>query len=388
MRELLGITWDHPRGIDALAAAGRSYELQNGVAVRWRARSLESFEQTPVTALVNDFDLVALDHPFIGDAVQAGALLQLDDILGGREIEQREQDSCGPSAQSYRWQGSVWAGAVDAACMVSALNNVALRGVSGPRSWSEVSILSRSIGADRVLIAANPTHLYGTLLCLCEDLAPNSPRQDDGRPAWWADSGIEPSLLVEAMNRLRELLTLCAPESLELDPITVLERIATEDDIAAYTPLVFGYSTYSTPGPDQGRVTFAEAPSTSGQPVGTLTGGVGLAVSSQSRSATIAADFVRFATDSSVQAKVMAPVGGQVGRRSVALDPEVDRRSGGFYSGTIQTMDRAFLRPRLIGYPSFQRAAASALHAEFRRGQAASDIATTLNGLWRSHAIS
>ncbi|GAA2069333.1 ABC transporter substrate-binding protein [Streptomyces albiaxialis] len=342
--------------------------------------------------LTGEYDLVALDHPFIGDAVEAGALLPLDSVLPPGELRERAGDSAGPSHASYHWRGRQWGGAVDAACMVAAHRAGAVERTEIPERWDDVPAFARRHGREAVLLAANPTHLWGTVLSLCEAGADTAagPREGwrrgaDGRPEWWGDAGVDPALLGEAVERARRLLALCAPESSAADPIAVLERLADPHDAALYCPLVFGYVTYARPGARPALVAFTDAPRLGDEPVGTLTGGVGLAVSARSDAGRDAAAFVRLATSAQVQRGPAHAAGGQAGRRSVWLDARVDDEVTGFYRSTLATMDRSFLRPRLPGYPAYQRAAAEELHRGLAKGVRGRDIVTELGNLWRKH---
>ncbi|WP_328377110.1 hypothetical protein OHB13_12280 [Streptomyces sp. NBC_00440] len=389
---LRGMTWDHPRGIDALRAGSDEFERLTGVAIDWTARPLREFEDTSVVELAARYDLVALDHPFIGDAVAAGALMPLDTVLLPAELAERADDSAGPSNSSYHWKGRQWGGAVDAACMVSAHRAGAVDPAGIPGRWDAVAAFARRCGRESVLLAANPTHLWGTVLSLCEAVSNTAVgprdgwrRSGDGRPDWWGDGGIEPAVLDEAVDRALRLLPLCAPESLRSDPITVLERLARSGDPAMYTPLVFGYITYARPGARGELVAFSDAPRVGDDPVGTLTGGVGLAVSAHADSGREAAAFVRFVTSAKVQGGLSRDAGGQAGRRSVWTDEDVNAQVTHFYRDTLATMDRSFLRPRSPGYPSYQRAAADALHRGVLNGVGRREIVAELGKLWRVH---
>ncbi|MBU3865065.1 extracellular solute-binding protein [Streptomyces sp. 4503] len=389
---LRGITWDHPRGIDALRAGGDEFERATGIAIEWTVRSLQEFEDASVVELARTYDLVALDHPFIGDAVEAGALLPLETVFLSGELRERAADSAGPSDTSYLWKGQQWGGAVDAACMVSAHRAGAVDRTGIPTRWDAVPGFSRRHGREAVLLAANPTHLWGTVLSLCEAgtntaVGPHDSRgrREDGRPKWWRDDGIDPEVLEEGIERVCRLLPLCAPESLASDPITVLERLSSPDDPALYCPLVFGYVTYARPGARAALVAFSDAPRIGEAPVGTLTGGVGLAVSAHSPAGRDAAAFVRFATSAQAQAGTSHDAGGQSGRRSVWADERVNADVTHFYRDTLDTMDRSFLRPRFPGYPAYQRAGADALHRGVGNGERPQEIAAELGRLWGKH---
>lgn len=397
MTTLHGMTWDHPRGIDALLAVGREYTANTGVEIDWVARPLHEFEETPLARLATRFDLLAMDHPFIGDAVEADALIPLDGVWSRADLDDRAGDSAGRSVASYSWNGRQWAGAVDAACMVSAYRTGAIDSAAIPREWEQLAEFSAEHGRRAVLLAANPTHLWGTVLSMCHGLSGSgalpdgastgtSTGSDDGRPGWWGDDGIEPDLLADAISCVIDVVALCAPESMAADPIAVLDRLSAADGAeptVLYSPLVFGYITYSVDGAKPTLVSFADAPGFGSGPVGTLTGGVGLAVSAHSPHREAAADFVRFATDREVQLGSYSAAGGQAGRRSVWANDELDHRVNGFYGNTLATMDRSFLRPRLIGYPEFQRLASLDLHSAVTEARPVGETVRRLADIWK-----
>ncbi len=70
MQRLEALTWDHPRGYNALAAAARLQAFAgSGLSIAWDKQPLEGFESHPITDLCARYDLVVLDHPHVGEAV-------------------------------------------------------------------------------------------------------------------------------------------------------------------------------------------------------------------------------------------------------------------------------------------------------------------------------
>lgn len=381
MVSLRGMTWSHPRGVEPLLAAAREFAaLRPVVEVDWQARSLAEFEETPVTELAARFDLLAIDHPFTGTAYADQAFLPLDGLLPADVLAEQADGSVGRSHASYQWEGRQWALAMDAAAQVAAYRPDVVDAV--PRSWDAVRALAADV---TVAIAANPTHLYSTLVSLCHDQAPDRAPHLDGRPAWWGTDGPAPDVLTAACERLYELLDLADPRSLDLDPIGLLDEMSapTTTPQICYAPYLFGYATYARAGERQHLVAFADAPSTVGTPVGTILGGVGLAVSSRTPHPEVAAEFARFVVDPSFQRGTYAASGGQPGHRKAWLDDEVNAATASFYTGTIATLDAALVRPRVVGYPGYQRRAGELLHAAVRTRQPARDIAESLRALWR-----
>ncbi len=72
MIALRGITWDHPRGYQPLAASADPYAAEFGVRVTWDRRSLKDFGDAPIDLLAADYDLLIIDHPHMGLAAEAG----------------------------------------------------------------------------------------------------------------------------------------------------------------------------------------------------------------------------------------------------------------------------------------------------------------------------
>jgi len=385
---LQGITWDHPRGVDCLKAASEEFSRHNrSIRIDWTARPLREFEDTPLIELAERYDLLAIDHPHIGDAVEQGALLALEPLLPASDLNRLGEDSPGPSHASYSWHGQQWALAVDAACQVSAYRPDLIDQAELPGTWKALERLAAEHGRERIALAANPTHLWCALLSLCEASAQNTGRRPDGRPVWWGDEGIDPAILVQALRLLQELLTMCAPASLKHDPISLLDQMSETDDYL-YVPLVFGYVTYSHPRPGLARIRFTNPPGLGGTGTGTITGGVGLAISAKSKTPKNAADFLHFVTSARCQGGTYLAAGGQPGLRSVWGDPAANRPVDGFFADTLYTMDRSFLRPRLVGYPDYQRHASLRLHEMFLSGKQPGTIASELIRLWNRDVIS
>jgi multiple sugar transport system substrate-binding protein len=117
-----GLTWDHPRGRDALIAAARG----SGLDLTWDVHPLSGFESTPIEQLAERYDVIVLDHPQLGDAIRHDCLQPLDEVV--------DADFVGPSVASYRMNGRLWAWPLDAATQVAA-TRVDLVG-EPPRLWS------------------------------------------------------------------------------------------------------------------------------------------------------------------------------------------------------------------------------------------------------------
>ncbi len=75
MQVIKALTWDHPRGYNALAAAAKLSETANsGLDIHWDKQPLEGFESHPIADLCARYDLVVLDHPHVGEAISGNCL--------------------------------------------------------------------------------------------------------------------------------------------------------------------------------------------------------------------------------------------------------------------------------------------------------------------------
>ena len=78
---LNGITWGHSRGITPLlAAAQRFYELHPDVEIHWKKRTLQEFADFPIEKLTEKYDLLIIDHPWVGCAAATKCVLPLINI--------------------------------------------------------------------------------------------------------------------------------------------------------------------------------------------------------------------------------------------------------------------------------------------------------------------
>lgn len=117
----LGLTWDHPRGRDALEEAARRVNAgRSGPLLDWAVQPLEGFASAPIAELAARHDLLVLDHPHIGEAVAEGCLIPLDELFPAETLAAWARDSVGRSFASYVWDGRPWALPLDVATQVMA----------------------------------------------------------------------------------------------------------------------------------------------------------------------------------------------------------------------------------------------------------------------------
>ena len=95
---LNGITWGHSRGISPLLAASQRYaELYPGIEINWKKRSLQEFADFPIEKLTEEYDLLIIDHPWVGCAAATGCVLPLNEYLDEKYLADQLNNSVGDS---------------------------------------------------------------------------------------------------------------------------------------------------------------------------------------------------------------------------------------------------------------------------------------------------
>jgi multiple sugar transport system substrate-binding protein len=113
---LRGITWGHSRGITPLLAAAQRYEeLHPDVQIQWKKRTLQEFADFPIEKLTEEYDLLIIDHPWVGCAAATNCVLPLNEYLPSAYLKNQLDNSVGGSCESYNYNGGQWALAIDAA---------------------------------------------------------------------------------------------------------------------------------------------------------------------------------------------------------------------------------------------------------------------------------
>ena len=358
-----GLTWDHPRGVHALrAAAEQARALGVPVPLTWDAQPLEGFESAPIDALAERYDLLVIDHPHLGDAITQGALQPLDDVLPGALLADLASNSVGPSFASYSAEGRLWALPLDAATQVAAVRADLVDHT--PATWDEVRDLARRTPV--ALSLAGP-HAFLSLCSIAVALGA-APRSLPPRPDFEALAAAETSagaplferdVALGALSLLHELAELAPRGTEALNPIGLLERMRSSDDIA-YIPLVYGYVNYSSVDAPGSRVGFRDAPAAvrGGRPGSTI-GGTGIALSARTRATPELVAHLSWLLSAAAQEGFIPEHDGQPSRISAWEAAAVNEASGDFYHATRRTLDASWVRPRFAGYTAFQSEAST-----------------------------
>ncbi|MCY9695296.1 ABC transporter substrate-binding protein [Paenibacillus alginolyticus] len=372
MIELKGMTWNHVRGYGPLEATSEQFQLLHPeVQIRWDRRSLKDFGDYPVDKLAAEYDIIMIDHPHVGISSTQGVLVPLDEWIASNFLYDQKMQSVGPSAQSYYWEGHQWALAVDAAAQVSAYRPDLMDGRPVPSKWNQVLELASTLPNGRkVGFPLCPTDAMCSLISICANIA--------GGEFIDETNGIDPEAGEAAVALLQQLLPFLHPKSLDFNPIQMLDQMSASDEIA-YIPLLFGYSNYSRSGFARKLVHFTNIPSHDGRPHGSILGGVGMAVSALSPHIPLAVEYAKFTASGVIQQTAYVDNSGQPGHRQAWIDADVNRKTNDFFDNTLETLDRAYMRPRHASFPLFQERAGVLLHEDLLQGSSPRDTIARMN---------
>lgn len=378
---LRGITWNHTRGYLPLVALSQWYEdLQLKGQVIWEKRSLKDFGDFPIEQLATRFDLLVIDHPFVGYAAANDTLLPLENVLPPEYLRHQAQGSVGRSFESYWFDGHLWALPIDAAAPVSCWRPDRLD--SPPAHWEEVCELAER---GLVLVPATPVDSLMNFYMFCCGL---------GQEPFASERClVDPDIGAAALHYLKKLVEKCPPECLQSNPIAIYRKMALESG-SVYCPFAFSYSNYARGAQYAGHISgglevhplqfgnLVKLPG--GARLRSTLGGTGLAISRQCRNADIALAFLQATAHPSCQRGIYVAAGGQPGHRSAWEDEAVNAAANGFFRNTLQTMDDAYLRPRYNGYLDFQEQGGEIVHQYLRTGGNTRPVLEKLEGARRA----
>ena len=366
---LKGITWNHTRGfLPVVATAQRFSELHTNVSIEWEKRSLQQFADAPLKLLAERFDLMVIDHPSIGEAAHEGLLLKLDEHLPAQFLADQAANTVGRSHASYNYEGHQYALAIDAATPVAGwrADLLAKAGANLPATWEDLLALARK---GLVTVPAIPIDSLMNLFMLANAL---------GAEPFSTDNALDLERGAEALEKLRELVQLSAPGSLERNPIRTWQLLA-ESEAVAYCPFAYGYSNYSRVGYGANRIQVGPLVNFRGAPLRSTLGGAGIAVSASCKRPAEAVAYAQYTAGADVQRTTYTFAGGQPGHRAAWTDAATNGLTQNFFSATLSTLDAAWVRPRFPGFIAFQDRASELVHEFLRVGGSAAQTITRIN---------
>ena len=347
---LRGMTWSHIRGYDPMIVTSERFaETHPGVQITWEQRSLQAFADQPIGTMSDNYDLMVIDHPHVGEAAASGELLALDGQGYDAELAQLAAESAGVSHPSYEFSGRQWALAIDAATPISIYRPDLLD--AAPTQWSEVIALAER---GQVIWPVKPIN---ALMSLFNQLA------NLGKPFGEGDIGADLSAGITALENMRAVTKHLPAACFSMDPIGAYEWLSVRST-HSYVPYLYGYTNYSRPGFRPHLVLAANIPAVGDAgPVGSPIGGTGIAVSSRTKHPELALEYAFWIASAECQRGLYFEAGGQPGNVVAWRDPACNAASSNFFSNTLTTLEQSYLRPRHHGYMDFQDIGGDIVHA-------------------------
>jgi multiple sugar transport system substrate-binding protein len=374
MHSYRAITWDHPRGYNALAAAAAALGPAEQLSIAWERQPLEAFESQPIKDLCARYDLVVLDHPHVGEAARDACLRPLEDVFAPETIAGLNRLTIGPCLASYRYAGRHWALPLDAATQVMAMRSDLHEGPV-PRTWAEVTALSKK-SRDAVAMSIAGPHALLTFLSIAAAFDEPPAMRDP-------DLLVSTAIGTQAYELLADLTARSPRSVIDWNPIGILAYMTSHHDIAL-CPLIYGYVNYTSPGRGQ-PLRFFDAPRAlpAGQPGSTL-GGTGIGISARCDVSDPLKRHLLWLMGEEAQTRFIPAHDGQPSRRSAWADAALNERWGNFYCNTADSVEAAYVRPRHAGYIPFQNSASALLRTAMNDGVSAGPVLRELQALYRA----
>jgi len=343
---LKGITWGHTRGLVPLqACAQRFRELFPDVHIEWRQRTLQEFADYPIEKLTESYDLIVIDHPWVGCAAATNCVLPLEEHLSEDFLKNQKENQVGGSHDSYNYGGHQWALAIDAAAPVPSFRKDLLEenDVSVPKTWEEVLNLAKK---GKVAAPAIPIDLLMNFYMFCQ-VHGEIPFQNE-------DEIISKKTGLKALDTMLEFYGLLDRKMFSANPIKVAEMMTISNDYW-YCPFAYGYSNYTRRGYARYKITYGDLVNFNpGQKLKSTLGGTGLSVSEFSKHKKEALQFAEMVASEEYQSTEFVLHGGQPGHRKGWLDPQNNLINDNCFNDTLASLDNSYLRPRFNGYLHFQ----------------------------------
>ncbi len=378
MTTLKGLTWKHDRGLAPMLATAREFANRRpGVQIEWEIRSLHEFGDASTKSVAESYDLIVLDHPFMGEVARDQLLLPLDELILPATLATLESESVGSSHASYFYDGHQWALAIDAASQVAGYRPDLLdeAGMRLPETWDEVFELTR-IRPGFVTIALFPLDSLMCFFTLCAN-AGHPPFSQD------SDRAVDRAAGEDALLRLKALAKASSEDALSLNPIAIWERMSSTDEIA-YCPLAFGYSNYARDGYRRSLLSFANiAASGPAGCSGATLGGAGLAISKRCPDIDAAVQYATWVAGAECQRTLYVQSGGQPANKVAWIDAGANALTNDYFRQILPTLENAFVRPRFAGFRQFQTAAFNVVWKYLRENGSPAATVNALDDLYK-----
>lgn len=368
MIKLYGLTWRNPRGYDPLVETAKIWQESNtDVQVIWEQLPWIDFEHRLLASFegkAKPYDLVMLDHPWIGTLIQHNYLRSWNEMAGAAYVDEIRERVVAPSLETYELDGHLWALPIDAACHSGLIRRDLIDVDELPRDWSQMASWARDrSGSSRSYpLVLSVNSVLGNCLFLAMMETQGTPAYTDAdHPTCDADAA------AHVLEIILNLLKFTPPGSVDWGPWDIFEIMSSQDHVA-YCPQIFGYANYFDSTKPR-RFKLTPCPALDGRRAKPILGGVGLAVTQQCQAPEQAWAYARFVMSEKSQRDIFPAHNGQPATRTAWNDLEINAKVDQFYTEMLPMMRQGFIRPRYAGFHKIEL-----LNAQILQRLWASDI--------------
>ena len=343
MITLKGMTWDHPRGYDPMIATSNVFSKKHfdKIELQWSKRSLQAFADRPIQDMTNEFDLIVIDYPHVGEVAAKGLLAQLDTPHYDKQLMNLRNETVGLSCDSYKINHHQWALPIDAATQVAVRRHDLIEKL--PVNWNDLIELSRN---KKVMWPLKPVHAISSFYSIYNNIGKSFDPLNK--------NFVEKKQGIKTLEMMRTVSNFLSKECLSMDPILVAEEMSESNNIY-YCPYLYGFSNYSREGFRKNILSYVDVMDLSGKgPAGTHLGGTGIAVSNHSQNKDYAIEYAYWIASSECQKNIFYSSGGQPGNSVAWEDQKINTEINNFFRNTRDTLEKSWVRPRHNGYMNFQ----------------------------------
>ena len=370
---LKGITWGHSRGYTPLAAYSQRFsEIYPEVEVVWKKRTLQEFADLSIEKLTKEFDLLIIDHPWVGCAAATECVLPLDEYLSAQYLKDQSENSVGSSHQSYFYGQHQWALAIDAATPAASYRADLFRKnqTTLPYDWSDLMYLAKK---RKVAAPAIPIDLLMNFYTFC--------MAHGQEPFKNEEEVIDYETGILALETMREFYAHLDRKLFSCNPIAVAELMTRTDDYW-YCPFAYCYSNYSRAGYADNVLHYTGLINYNGRKLRTTIGGTGIAVSAFSTQKNWAIKFAEEIVSEKCQSTFYVQHGGQPGYKAAWLNEDANYLCNDFFKNVLPAMEHGYMRPRYNGYLYFQDHAGHPLQHFLLEGGSSLQVLKKMNHLY------
>jgi multiple sugar transport system substrate-binding protein len=336
----------------------RYEELHPGTRIHWEKRTLDEFGHKPIDQLITDYDLIVIDHPWAGFCFDHNLVCDLKVLVSEDQWNNLDKNCIGPTFKSYVFDNKLLAIPIDAATPVPSWRPDLVRknDLQIPGTWEELIALADK---KQAVMPGFGADLFLNWLMLLHAL--------DAHPFQSTDDIATRATAIEAACLLKRLAEPMPNEIVNWNPIIIAE-LMTQTDLYSYCPFAYSYGNYCRPSFVSQPLKYGNLVKLHEQPLKSILGGTGIAISSGCKEIEVALDFSLYCASAEIQSNIYTYAGGQPVRKEAWNDSNLVSFTGQFFADSYISHDKALVRPRYNGYVGLQETAGRYLQ-RFLRGE-------------------